>query len=73
MWRLCNSVAGRSMYVASLCESLQDICLLAFEYNHLYGGGHYSTDEVDSRFYLRRNDSQNEVRFLYLQVSLIVC
>ena len=31
-WRLNNSMAGRASYVALLCESLQDLCLLALEY-----------------------------------------
>jgi hypothetical protein len=31
-WRYYNSMAGRAAYVASLCETLQDLTLLALEY-----------------------------------------
>ena len=33
-WRLYNSMAGQAAYTAILCESLQDLTLLALEFNN---------------------------------------
>ena len=47
-WRLFNSVAGRAAYVASLCESLQDLTVLALDYRQYSGDpNHLLEDEEE--------------------------
>ena len=46
-WRLFNSVAGRAAYVASLCESLQDLTLLALDYRQYSGNPNSLLEDED--------------------------
>ena len=46
-WRLFNSVAGRAAYVASLCESLQDLTLLALDYRQYSGDPNQLLEDED--------------------------
>ncbi|KAK7483727.1 hypothetical protein BaRGS_00025048 [Batillaria attramentaria] len=45
-WRLYHSVAGTAAYVASLCESLQDLTVLALEF------GSFPTEVDDDGYYM---------------------